>query len=293
AVRVVEDELAQLAQRRAGRRLIALPRRRREEELARDLPVVGLGDIEARVRDVGVGRARAHERAVRADRLGELVLDDVAVGDAQLGQRGVAAVRKLPPDAPEERVGREAVAVLERLVRVLVAAASVLAVAQRALLVGAAGGHRGGEREEREDRGEPLHAAHRTLCPIPRQIRGRASLASLCYREGTPRLSMRFSVTQRALPALALSFFLAAPMPALAQETAVEGLRSAARAAPRDYDAQVAFGRALLEAGRYREAHAQLQRASRLRRGDAAALYEVARVAVAEHDQRRARPQCR
>lgn len=100
-------------------------------------------------------------------------------------------------------------------------------------------------------------------------------------------------MTQRALPALALSFFLAAPMPALAQETAVEGLRSAARAAPRDYDAQVAFGRALLEAGRYREAHAQLQRASRLRRGDAAALYEVARVAFAEHDQRRARSQCR
>src|SRR5690606_26324304 len=40
AVRVVEDEAAQLAQRLARGALVALPRRRREEEVARDLPVV-------------------------------------------------------------------------------------------------------------------------------------------------------------------------------------------------------------------------------------------------------------
>lgn len=93
--------------------------------------------------------------------------------------------------------------------------------------------------------------------------------------------------------ALAACLLLLAPMSASAQESALEPLRSAAREAPRDYDAQLALGRALLEAGRYREAHAQLQRASRLRRGDAAALYEVARVAFAEREQRRARSQCR
>ena len=97
----------------------------------------------------------------------------------------------------------------------------------------------------------------------------------------------------RLLPAFAACLLLLAHAPATAQESALEGLRSAARAAPRDYDAQLALGRAMLEAGRYREAQAQLQRASRLRRGDAAALYEVARVAFEQHEHQRARSQCR
>src|SRR5690606_15607699 len=61
----------------------------------------------------------------------------------------------------------------------------------------------------------------------------------------------------------------------------------------RDYDAQLAYGRALLEAGRYREAAAQLRRAANLRRGDAAALYEVARVDFEQREHQRARAQCR
>ena len=70
-------------------------------------------------------------------------------------------------------------------------------------------------------------------------------------------------------------------------------LREAARANARDYDAQVALGRALLDAGRYREASATLRRAARLRRNDPAALYEAARVAFAQGEYRQARAQCR
>ena len=70
---------------------------------------------------------------------------------------------------------------------------------------------------------------------------------------------------------LALSLALVAS-PALAQESALPALREAARANARDYDAQVALGRALLDAGRYREASATLRRAARLRRNDPAAL---------------------
>ncbi len=93
--------------------------------------------------------------------------------------------------------------------------------------------------------------------------------------------------------ALFFALALLAPLPAAAQETALDSLRAAAREAPRDYDAQVALGRALLEAGHYDQAAAQLRRASRLHRDDPAALYEMARVEFARHEQRRARAQCR
>jgi superkiller protein 3 len=55
----------------------------------------------------------------------------------------------------------------------------------------------------------------------------------------------------------------------------------------------VALGRALLEAGRYREASTTLRRAAVLRRNDPTALYEVARVDFAQHEHQRARAQCR
>ena len=98
----------------------------------------------------------------------------------------------------------------------------------------------------------------------------------------------------RTLSALAVLLLLSlAPFRASAQESALEGLRAAARSAPRDYDAQVALGRALLEAGRYREASTTLRRAANLRRNDPAALYEVARVDFAQHEHQRARAQCR
>ena len=78
---------------------------------------------------------------------------------------------------------------------------------------------------------------------------------------------MRFMRTVIAVAAL-----LAAASPALAQESALPALREAARANARDYDAQVALGRALLDAGRYREASATLRRAARLLRFAAAAI---------------------
>ncbi len=95
------------------------------------------------------------------------------------------------------------------------------------------------------------------------------------------------------LALLGLAALLYPPEIAAAQESALGGLRSAARAAPRDYDAQLALGRALLEAGRYREARAALGRAARLRREDPVAQYEVARVEFAERNHQRARAQCR
>lgn len=96
------------------------------------------------------------------------------------------------------------------------------------------------------------------------------------------------------LSALGLvGLLLVLPAPGRAQEAALEGLRGAARSAPRDYDAQVALGRALLEAGRYRDASTTLRRAAGLRRGDPAPLYEIARVDFAQREHRRARAQCR
>lgn len=92
---------------------------------------------------------------------------------------------------------------------------------------------------------------------------------------------------------LACSLFALVPASASAQESALEALRAAVSSAPRDYDAQHALGRALLEAGRFREASTVLRRASRLRRDDPAAAYEAVRVLFAQRDHRRARQQCR
>lgn len=81
--------------------------------------------------------------------------------------------------------------------------------------------------------------------------------------------------------------------PASAQESVLSGLRSAARSAPRDYDAQLALGRALIEAGHFREARSTLRRAARLRRDDPVAQYEAVRVEFAERRHQAARAGCR
>ena len=91
----------------------------------------------------------------------------------------------------------------------------------------------------------------------------------------------------------ALAFLLGGVGHASAQETALAELRVAARAAPRDADAQRALGIARLRAGRFREAEGQLTRAARLRRGSLEGLFDVAQVAFARGDHRAAESACR
>ncbi len=90
-----------------------------------------------------------------------------------------------------------------------------------------------------------------------------------------------------------LALLLAAPATVSAQETALEERAAAARANRRDPEAQAAYGRALLRAGRYREASRALQAAARLERRSPEALYDVARVAFAQGDYRAAQRACR
>lgn len=80
---------------------------------------------------------------------------------------------------------------------------------------------------------------------------------------------------------------------AAAQETRLDELREAARHNRRDAGAQAAYGRALLRAGRYRQAEQALRAAARLQRGDQQALFDVARVAFARGEYRPARNACR
>ena len=87
---------------------------------------------------------------------------------------------------------------------------------------------------------------------------------------------------------------LAAPASlATAQETTVAGLRQAAKAAPRDVGAQVALGRALIEAGRLKEDEAVMKRAARLDKGSLPTLFEGMRVKFAEGHYKRVRAACR
>ncbi|HHH27679.1 MAG TPA: tetratricopeptide repeat protein, partial [Polyangiaceae bacterium] len=95
----------------------------------------------------------------------------------------------------------------------------------------------------------------------------------------------------RAILTTALLVIL--PLSASAQEGALDGLRQSARTSPRDFDAQVALGRALIEAGHLREASQTMRRAARLRRDDPAAQYEPIRVLFAQRNHRAARTACR
>lgn len=80
---------------------------------------------------------------------------------------------------------------------------------------------------------------------------------------------------------------------ASAQETELPRLREAARASARDYAVQRELGMALLRAGHYREATTQLQRAAHLQARSLEALYDVARVPIAEGDHSRSEAACR
>jgi tetratricopeptide (TPR) repeat protein len=80
--------------------------------------------------------------------------------------------------------------------------------------------------------------------------------------------------------------------PALAQETALAELRTAARAAPGDVAAQTALGRALIEAGRLGEAETQMNLAVRASKGAIETLYEARRVDFATDNYKRARAGC-
>jgi tetratricopeptide (TPR) repeat protein len=79
---------------------------------------------------------------------------------------------------------------------------------------------------------------------------------------------------------------------ALAQETALSELRDAARAAPADVTAQIALGRALIEAGRLSEAEAQMKSAVRAGNGSIEALYEARRVDFASDDYKKVKAGC-
>ena len=79
----------------------------------------------------------------------------------------------------------------------------------------------------------------------------------------------------------------------LAQESALPALRQAAKAAPADAAAQAALGRAMIEAGRLKEAEAQLRSASKLAKDSIESLYDLARVQFATGDYKLSRKACR
>lgn len=80
---------------------------------------------------------------------------------------------------------------------------------------------------------------------------------------------------------------------ALAQESRLAATKQAATAAPSDAAAQIAYGRALIKAGRLREAETQMGVVVRLSKGSVEALYEVARVKFASGDYKSSRAYCR
>lgn len=85
---------------------------------------------------------------------------------------------------------------------------------------------------------------------------------------------------------------MALSQPALAQENTLEAARAAAAKAPGDAQAQRALGDALIEAGRFSEAQAQMQKVVKLEKSSPASLYDVQRVNLAEGDYNAARRGC-
>ena len=96
-----------------------------------------------------------------------------------------------------------------------------------------------------------------------------------------------------ALLIAALLALLLATRSAHAQETALAEVRAAAKAAPADLAAQTALGHALIEAGRLKEAEAQMKTVVRLSQGSIEGLYEAMRVKWAADEYRQARAGCR
>jgi tetratricopeptide (TPR) repeat protein len=93
-------------------------------------------------------------------------------------------------------------------------------------------------------------------------------------------------------PALTLLIGLLLANLAQAQETALPELRAAASHAPTDLPAQIALGRALIEAGRLKDAEAQMAVVVRLSKGSIEGLYEAMRAKLASDNYSRARAGC-
>jgi len=79
---------------------------------------------------------------------------------------------------------------------------------------------------------------------------------------------------------------------ALAQEGALPALREAAKQAPASLDAQAALGRALVKAGRMKEAEAQMAVVSRLAKGSVEGMYAAMAAKLASDNYARARAGC-
>jgi tetratricopeptide (TPR) repeat protein len=92
---------------------------------------------------------------------------------------------------------------------------------------------------------------------------------------------------------LSVLFVVAAlASPAFAQESSLEVARAAASSAPSDAQAQRNLGLALIEAGRFPEATAQMQKVVKLEKSSPASLYDVQRVKLAQGDYNAARKGC-
>jgi tetratricopeptide (TPR) repeat protein len=110
----------------------------------------------------------------------------------------------------------------------------------------------------------------------------------LAASETAPR---RPRVRRAAIAALVWLFPVAAPV-ATAQPADVAGLKAAALRERRNPQAQRAYGLALLRAGKPDEAERQLRQAALLQPGSLEAAYDLARVAFAREDLRKARAAC-
>lgn len=92
--------------------------------------------------------------------------------------------------------------------------------------------------------------------------------------------------------ALIGTLLLSLASPTAAQLNRLPELKKAAQAAPRDAQAQLAYGRALIRAGRYDDADRQMKTLAKLQGESFEALYEVARVRFEEGNYRKARAAC-
>lgn len=99
-------------------------------------------------------------------------------------------------------------------------------------------------------------------------------------------------MTRLALTSLGFAVGILFLPAAASAQGALEAAEHAAEAAPRDAEAQLAYGRALTRAGRFRDADRVLRSAARLRGNTLEALYDVARVAFAQGDYQRSRRAC-
>jgi tetratricopeptide (TPR) repeat protein len=102
--------------------------------------------------------------------------------------------------------------------------------------------------------------------------------------------------TRLSLTAIALAIASSAPSIAGAQESVLDGLRSAAKGSPADARAALELGRALRRAGRENEALVELRRGINLARGGDLSIelhWEMARTHIAKRDYGAASVQCK